>query len=249
MDMKKWVLKNREAFERDVLQDYCLASDQLFEQFGRSDDTRTISFPVLRALVGQPWNKGLLWRLKDKAHHLFLGEPEAFPAGRLLDWTLGYTFHEALKLMEDAHQRQYYAPRLTEIGGMPHSPELADMMHSLLAIQEGTSESVQWEIARLSALLLYSRRLFVRYFAGKSGHRPLARFLNDNEALARRVFQEEYSLLITAVYGDEPERMHIEAAHSLLESARKQAAATAVLAALSINPESRAALALQEAHD
>jgi len=246
--MKKWVLKNREAFERDVLQDYCLACEQLFEQFGRADDTQTISFPVLKALVGEPWNKGLLWRLKDKAHHLFLKEPEADPAGRLLDWTLGYTFHEALKLMEDAHQRQYYAPRLAEIGAMPLSPELADMMHSLFAIQEGTSESVQREIARLSALFLYSRRLFVRYFAGKPGHRALARFLNDNEVLARRVFQEEYPLLITAVYGDAPERMHIEAAHSLLESARKQAAGAAVLAALSINPKSRDALALQEAH-
>jgi len=246
--MEKWVLKNREAFERDVLQDYCLASDQLFEQFSRSDDTQTISFPVLRALVGEPWNKGLLWRLKDKAHHLFLGEPDESPAGRLLDWTLGYTFHEALKLMEDAHQRQYYAPRLTEIGAMALSPEIAGMMHSLLFIQEGTSESMQRETARLAALLFYSRRLFILYFSGKAGHRPLARFLNDNEALVRRIFQEDYPFLMTAVYGDEPERMHIEAAHSLLESARKQAAGEAVMAALSINPASRAALTLREAH-
>jgi hypothetical protein len=231
-----------------VLQDYCLAAEQFFEQFERGESTRTLSFPVLYALVGEPWNKGLLWHLKDKAHHLFLGEAEESVAGRLLDWTLGYTFHEALKLMEDAHQRQYYAPRLTEIGAMTLSPEIAGMMHSLFFIQEGTSESVQREIARLAALLFYSRRLFILYFSGKAGHRPLARFLNDNEALVRRIFQEDYPFLITAVYGDEPERMHIEAAHSLLESARKQAAGEAVGAALSINPASRAALALQEAY-
>jgi len=246
--MKQWVLKNREAFERGVLQDYCLACEQLFEQFARFGDTRSISFPVLRALVGEPWNKGLLWQLKDKAHHLFFKEPEAHPAGRLLDWALGYIFHEAVKLMEDAHQRQYYAPRLTEIGAMPLSPELAGMVYSLQALQEGIGESVRREAARIEALLVYSRRLFVLYFAGKPEHRPLARFLNDNETLARCAFGEEYPLLITAVYGDEPERMHIEAAHSLLESARKQAARAATLAALSINPRSRAALALQAAH-
>jgi hypothetical protein len=246
--MEKWVLKNREAFERDVLQDYCLVSDQLFEQFSRFDAARTISFPVLRALVGEPLNKGLLWRLKDKAHHIFRGEPEEHAAGWLLDWTLGYVFHEALKLMEDAYQRQHYAPRLMEIEAAAFSPELADMKYSLFRIQEGTSESMRREIVRLTELLYNSRRLFILYFTGKAGHRPLARFLNDNEALVRRIFQEDYPFFVAAVYGDEPERMYIEAAHSLLESVRKQAAGEAVLAALSINPANRAAVLLREAH-
>lgn len=246
--MEKWVLKNREAFERDVLQDYCLASDRLFEQFGRVGENVTVSFPVLRELVGELWNKGLLWRLKDKAHHLFSGAPDAHPAGFLLDWTLGYIFHETLKLMEDAHQRQYYAPRLTELGEMPLPAELAEMVDSLLSVQKGTRESMQRESARLASLLLHSRRLFILYFAGRAGHRPLARFLNDNEALVRRAFQEDRTVFITSVYGGQPERMYIEAACSLLESARKPAANMAIRAALSINPASREALALKDAH-
>lgn len=246
--MEKWVLKNRDAFERDVLQDYCLASAQLFDQFHRLRTTMTVSFPVLSALVGEPWNKGLLWRLKDKAHHLFLGKRGGSPVELLLDWTLGYIFHETLKLMEDAHQRQYYAPKLTEMCAMELSPEIAKIAGSLLSVQEGTRESVQRESARLVSLLFHSRRLFIQYFSGKSCHRPLARLLNDNEKLVRQAFQEDYEDFIKAVYDNAPERLHIEAAHSLLESARKAEAAKAILSALRINPASPDALVLKQAH-
>ncbi len=250
--MEAWVLKNREAFERDVLQGYCLVSDRLFEQFARMERDGTLSFPLLRELVGESWNKGPLWRLKDTAHHLFSERPEAgsagAQAGRLLDWTLGYAFHEALKLMEDAHQRQYYLPRLEELAGRQSVPEISAIAAALGLVREGACESMRRECARLQALLLHSRRLFILYFAGRSGQRPLARFLHDAGDLVRRIFQEDYALLISSVYGSAPERMHIEAAHSLLESARMPSARAAVLAALSINPFSREALALKDAH-
>jgi len=246
--MEKWVLKNKEAFERDVFQDFCLASDQLFAQFRRAGESMAFSFPVLRALVGEPRNKGMLWRLKDKAHHVFMREAGTDSVSLLLDWTLGYIFHEALKVMEDAHQRQYYAPRLTEMGSANLAPEIAGMVNSLLFIQEGTSESMQRGAARLAALLFYSRRLFTLYFAGRPDHRPLARFLNDNEALVRRTFQDEYEHFIASVYADEPERMHLEAAASLLTSAREESAREAVHRALVINPDCRKALQLKEAH-
>lgn len=246
--MKKWALKNREAFERDVLQDFCLASGRLCEQFTRAGQTMTVSFPVLRDLVGEPWNKGLLWRLKDKAHHLFrTGEKES-PASLLLDWTLGYIFHESLKLMEHAHQCQHYVPRLAELRATPLSPEIAAVADSLSCIQEGIRKSMRHEVARLDSLLFHARRLFILYFSGRAGHRPLARFLNDNEMLVRHAFQTDYASFVASVYGDEPERMHIEAAHSLVESAHKPAAGKAIRAALLINPASREALALQKVY-
>ena len=74
--------------------------------------------------------------------------------GLLLDWTLGYIFHESLKLMEDAHQRQYYAPQLESLTDLVHDPELAERMRDLLDIQSQTVESMRREVVRLESLLL-----------------------------------------------------------------------------------------------
>lgn len=244
--MQDWVRKNQQAFERDVLRDFCEASDLLFEQFARFADSRTLSFPVLRALIGEPLNKGMLWRLKDKAHHIFLGQDR--PEGLLLDWTLGYIFHETLKLMEDAHQRQYYAPQLRGLNGSIRNPEVEAVARRLYIIIDETSESMRREATRISTLILHSRGLFGLYFAGARDHLPLARFLHDNQALVRRAFGEDYEGFLGAVYGEEPERMHIAAALSLLESARGDKAAQAVALALVLNPDSREALEIKETH-
>jgi hypothetical protein len=242
--MRTWVHHNHAAFERDVLEDFCQAALQLFEQFSRFEATRTVSFSVLRNMVGEPFNKGLLWRLKDKAHHIFLNNGDTKPAGMLLNWSLGYIFHETFKLVEDAYQRQYYAPLLGSLTDGGQHPELTELMEDLLDIQGQTVESMRREVARLDALLRRSRRLFCLYFAGCSRHRPLARFLHDNNELARAIFAEDYPRLILAVYGGEPERMHIEAAHSLLESARFPAARRAIEAVLAQKPHYADALAL-----
>ena len=243
--MRNWAAHNHADFERDVLRDFCQAAAQLSEQISRFARTETVSFSVLRALVGEPLNKGPLWRLKDKAHHIFRNGGSVRPPGMLLDWVLGYIFHESLKLMEDAHQRQFYAPQLESIPGL-RDPELAVRVSELTAIQGQTVESMRREVARLDNLLLQSRKLFCLYFDGCADHRPLARFLHDNNEAVRKIFEDDYDRLIQAVYGGEPERMHVEAARSLLESARFAAAALAVEAALAVNPQSDDALELQK---
>lgn len=233
--MKSWVEINREAFERDVFRDFCLVSDSLGQQFERFADTGAVSFSVLRAMVGEPWDKGLLWRLKDKSHHIFLNREGAGVVAQLLDWTLGYIFHETLKLMEDAHQWQFYATRLSGLADSGFCPVPSGLLEALRVIQGETKESMRRESARLQTLLLHARKLFCLYFSGSRAHRPLARFLHDNE-LVRRIFANDYSELIYSIYDNEPERLHLEAARSLLESARTDAARAALRAALNLNP-------------
>ncbi|MDL2279631.1 hypothetical protein LJC15_03080 [Desulfovibrio sp. OttesenSCG-928-G11] len=245
--MKSWVQINREAFERDVFRDFCLVSDSLDQQFERFADTGAVSFSVLRAMVGEPWDKGLLWRLKDKSHHIFLNREDAGVVAQLLDWTLGYIFHETLKLMEDAHQWQFYATRLSGLADSGFCPVPSGLLEALRVIQGETKESMRRESARLQTLLLHARKLFCLYFAGSGAHRPLARFLHDNNELVRRVFANDYAELIQSVYGDEPERLHLEAALSLLESARTSAAGAALRAALDLNPDCPEAESLKAA--
>lgn len=246
--MRPWVKLNREAFERDVLRDFCLASDILRPQFARLESGAGISFPAFSNLVGEPSDKGLLWRLKDKAHQVFLKAEQPPTVALLLDWTLGYIFHESLKLMEDAHQSQYYAPRLDALDAEKLGGELADMTRALRLIQSQTQESIEREARRLQALLVHSRRLFCLYFADRADHRPLARFLYDNSDSVRRTFEGDHEWLLLAVYGQTPERMYLEAARSLLESARFMQAAEALAAALEMNPRCAEALELLGEH-
>lgn len=239
--MSQWIRANREAFERDVLQDFCLAYRQLDEQFQRLNSSGSLSFPVLRTLMGENMNKGLLWRLKDKAHHLLRGAEGYTSTGLLLDWTLGYIFHECMKLMEDAHQFQYYVPRLSAFSGQQLPHEVAELLGNLLQIQYQTEESIKREAGRLQSLFLQCRKLFCLYFADQPEHRPLARFLYDRSDLVREVFQEDYPTLLRMTYGNEPERLYIEAALSLMESAREESSRHAIQHALSINPNCRLA--------
>lgn len=244
--MRDWIEQHSEAFERDVLRDFCLASGSLRRQFSRFAESGTVSFSIIQTLVGEPLNKGLLWRLKDMAHHVFLSSHARGPAGPLLDWTLGYVFHESLKLMEDAHQRQYYAPRVECVSCKKKNPLLAHVEEELADIQGQTLESMGREVSRLQKLLELSRKLFCLYFEGCAGHRPLARFLYDNEDLVRQAFGEDSDALLHAVYGEELELMLVEAARSLLESGRFEAAAGALEAALGRKPAMQAALAAQK---
>ena len=244
--MRDWIEKNSEAFERDALRDFCLASRSLGRQFRRFAESGAVSFSIIQNLVGEPLNKGLLWRLKDMAHHVFLSPWARSPSAPLLDWTLGYIFHESLKLMEDAHQRQYYAPRMECMSCKEDNPLLAEVEAELAAIQAQTCESIRREVVRLEKLLQLSRKLFCQYFTGCSGHRLLARFIYDNEELVRLAFEEEYPALLEAVYGNMLERMYLEAARSLLDSGRFEAVDQAIEAAMKRKPAMEEALALRE---
>ena len=207
----------------------------LGEQFERLAVNGNVSFAVLQNLVGEPLNKGLFWRLKDKAHHVFKKESRN-PVGPLLDWSMGYIFHESLKLMEDAHQRQYYAPFLECQMKHEDDPALKAIMRELSGVRKETCESMRREVARLEKLIAVSRKLFCLYFEGCAGHKPLARFLNDNETLVRHAFQADYEAFMKSIYGETPERMFVEAARSLFESARFEAAEQALDMARTLNP-------------
>ncbi|MDR2077304.1 MAG: hypothetical protein LBP61_10325 [Desulfovibrio sp.] len=239
--MRDWVEGKREFLERDLVRDFFLFVRDLEEQFRRFEESETVSFPALHHLVGDSLSKGLLWRVKDNAHLLFRASPAVAPAGRLLDWTLGYIFHESLKLMEDARLRQSYIPRLADFQGEAIPEALADLLAGFSSIRIQTRESVQREVTRLKRLISLTLSLLPHYFAERRDHRPLARFLYDYNELARAVLKEEYASLLAAVYGDCPEAMYREAAESLLQSARRDEALAALSGALACNPSGREA--------
>lgn len=242
--MSKWIRSKLPEFVRDLFRNFCQASLALEEQFQSFDDDGTVNFEVLRELVGDEMNKGLLWRMKDTAHHVFRNDPDNPLAGQFLDWGLGYIFHETIKLKEDAYQKQNYAPWFHELFGGDLQQSEKDITDQLLQILSQTEESMRREIERIRFIIAKCRQLLPYYLTRHRDNALLARFIYARNDMVRSVFSKEYEGLIGAVYGGEPERLYVLASQSLRKGGWIEEARNAVTGGLELRPES--SLVLQE---
>lgn len=239
---KSWIRANIAVFARDVLRDFCIAADVLERLFEEFDGLGRIDFDVLRELIGEEMNKGLLWRLKDTAHHLFRNDPDDALIGKFLDWAVGYIFHESMKLKEDAYQLKNYAPWFAALTDKPLPDTKARFCRELSQILGQTRESVARETGRIRFILHQCKGMFPYFYAGQTDNPLLARFLFEQGDLFRAVFGERLTPFLEAVYGAEPEMMYVLAAKSLREGGWFKEADQAAEAARSMNPNSEGAL-------
>ena len=189
---RAWLARRRPSLVRDLVRDYCAAHTVLTAQLRRFEDDGTVSYAIIRALLGEAMAKGVLWRLKDTAHHLFRAPAEG-PAtdaraltGELIDWCVGFAFHECIKLREDAYQRQHYANRLLHLeelrGAAGRGTDGAQGgLWPLAGLPRQTADSMERELRRILAVLDNGLSLLTRYLAGEAGNAPLARWLAMEE--------------------------------------------------------------------
>ena len=72
-----WLVANRDFLVRDLVRDYCTVYSLLADQRRRFEADGAVSYSALRDLLGESMRKGVFWRLKDTAHHLFRNTPHA----------------------------------------------------------------------------------------------------------------------------------------------------------------------------
>ena len=238
---KSWFEENHSEFIRDLLRDYCLSVQVLEKLFLEFDHTGSVIFEELKDLLGEEMNKGLLWRLKDTAHHLFRDGNGASLVGQFLDWCIGYIFHESMKLKEDAYQQQNYAPWFRSIQERELPEPDCIISRELFQLLMQTAESMQREIRRIRFLFGECRKLFPLFLADQRENHWLARFLFKRNELVRQAFGEAYRDLIRGVYGEEPEFLYTMASRSLREGGWMAQAALAAEEACRINPENEQA--------
>ncbi|MCG8531383.1 MAG: hypothetical protein MI749_12045 [Desulfovibrionales bacterium] len=242
---RRWIEANREEFARDVLRDFCTVSSILEEQFTRFTDSGAVSFTEVRNLLGNTMNKGLLWRLKDTAHHLLRTDPHAPVVAKALDWAIGYIFHECIKLKEDAYQQQHYAPVFKGLEKPALENGISEELEPFAQLTSETRESMSREITRISFLLKRCKSLFCIYFAYNKENRLIARLLYSRNRLVQSVFGADYDTLISSIYGTAPENMYILAAEGLSEGGRLDEALGAAVEAVKINPDCTQAVTLR----
>lgn len=233
---KAWIKEKRPEFMRDILRDFCLVVDILESQFAVFDQVEQVSFDVLHDLVGVEMNKGLLWRLKDTAHHLLCNEDEAAFAGQFLDWCVGYIFHEAIKIKEDAYQQQTYAPRFRDLLDCEIPERERLISRDLFQVLLQTNESIRLEAKRVRFFFGQCRKLFTAYLAGQAENILLARFIFEHEGLVRKIFGQDYDGLVNAIYGQSPHLLYVKAAQSLRQGGWMSHAAEAVDKACALAP-------------
>ncbi len=230
---------------RDLLRDFCVVHATLTEQAARFAHSQTISYAVLRELLGEATHKGVFWRLKDTAHHLFrksrsgkrnyegYGMSEDLPhcsqcdaseavLESLLDWCLGYAFHECVKLKEDAFQRQHYTNRLTQLDKRAQTQ--TDVIAQLKPFTEQTTQSIEREVQRLLGVLHHTRDLLIQYLSTQEHNGHVARFLANEEHITKQCFDEQWPTLLQALYGQETGRLYVFAAQACLEGGHPEQA-------------------------
>jgi len=234
---KHWLEANASRLTAEILRDFCEVSLTLEEQFARHDSAGNLSYATLRETLGDQMNRGILWRLKDTAHHLLRNPQTSTIAERLLDWAIGYIFHEVLKLLEDAHQHQYYGPSLLSMVEDDPSPELRDMANDFSLMAEEIQEDMKQTVDRIRRLLAHARLFFHRCYVGQKDNMYLARVLYDQEDMVREAFAEEFDNLCDAIYGNARQVLFLNAATSLLHGGRKEQAMNALRRAKDIAPD------------
>lgn len=275
-----WVVANRSVFVRDLVRDYCHVSAALGEQHHRFVTSGTVSYAVVRDLLGEAMRKGVFWRLKDTAHYLFrAAQPHApvtddsislwqFSSGKspdgmvqqtaveaVLDWIIGYAFHECVKLKEDAFQHQHYANRLEQMqnprldgtsGQVLFAAQVQEILPPLLPLTQQTMGSIQRELIRILEVLEHGRTLLISHLQQHRENRHLARFLVAQEALAQKAFGRQYSDLLQSLYPD-ADQLYVLAAHAYMEGGRYQEVLDLLDSAPLLMPHSAEATQLREA--
>lgn len=240
---KAWIQSKREEFVRDVFRDFCQIHHLFAQEFLRYDENGVVDFVFMRDLLGEETNKGLLWRLKDTSHLLFRNYPQPLTICQFLDWSIGYIFHESLKLKEDAYQQQNYGPWFQTIQqSQDISPEEHILSQELSTIVGQTRESISREVSRIRFILVRCRHMFRVFLALHRDNKLLARVVYDHYELIHSIYEENFNELLTTLYGENPENLYILASQSLRQGGWFENATLALERALDVNPQNKAAL-------
>jgi hypothetical protein len=134
--------------------------------------------------------KSCLYRLKQMCHDLFRNTVEAAYKEKFYDITVGYIFHEAMKLRECIYQLEYYKP---EYGLLVGSPELTSGENKVIREFEILIKRAE---KRLAEGLKEVKTLITELV----GHvKDLIRMYRNNYLLPRFILENEKDFI--AIYG------------------------------------------------
>lgn len=162
--------------------------------------------------------KSCLFRLKEMCHALFRNSDEATYKEKLYDITVGYIFHESMKLRENLYQLEFYGPNYDKVSDQLTGQE-KKIFHEIDVLTKKARSRLKEEIKELKILITELMEQL----------KDLIRLYGDNYLLPRFIVKNEKSLisiygrngferLLNGLYSDGRAILIFRAAMSYLES-------------------------------
>jgi hypothetical protein len=180
-------------------------------------DGRNICFADIEEFVDDR-GKSHLFRLKEMSHELFRNSDDASYKEKLYDITVGYIFHEAMKLRENMYQIEYYRPQ-RDIALHTLTDQEKKIVHEIsllvnkaeIRLKEGFKEIK----VLLNELVGQLKDLIILY----KNNYLLPRFVFENEKSLRKIYGKKgFENLLNIMYSDGRRLLILKAAQSYLES-------------------------------
>ncbi|MDD5010411.1 MAG: hypothetical protein PHC68_18675, partial [Syntrophorhabdaceae bacterium] len=162
--------------------------------------------------------KSCLYRLKEMCHELYRNSDDASYKEKLYDITVGYIFHEAMKIRENLYQLEYYKPHY-DIAVQELTEKEKRIVHDIsilikkaeIRLREGLKETR----SLLNELVEQLKDLIIAY---RSNY-LLPRFIFENEKSLVRIYGKKgFKELLMVMYSDGKLLLYFNAARSYLES-------------------------------
>ena len=180
-------------------------------------DSKNICFANIEEFVDDR-GKSHLFHLKEMSHELFRNSNDASYKEKLYDITIGYIFHEAMKLRENMYQLEYYRPQC-DIDLHTLTDQEKKIVHEIgllvnkaeVRLKEGFKEIK----VLLNELVGQLKDLIVLY----KNNYLLPRFIFENERSLKKIYGKKgFENLLNMAYSDGKHLLILKAGQSYLES-------------------------------
>ncbi len=159
-----------------------------------------------------------LFHLKEMSHELFRNSDDASFKEKLYDITMGYMFHEAMKLRENMYQLEYYMPQC-DISLDKMTDQERKIVHEMATLVARTQTRIKEAFKEIKVLMNQLvgqlRDLMVLY----KDNYLLPRFVFENDTTLTKIYGKRgFEALLKELYSDGRYLLVFKAAQSYLES-------------------------------
>jgi len=207
---------NLEKKQIDLIRESIKVYEKSIE-FRNLFSTRNISFADIEEFIDDR-GKSYLFNLKEMSHELFRNTGDTSYKEKLYDITIGYIFHEAMKLRENMYLLEYYRPQY-DIDILTLSDQEKKTVHEIGILVNKARKKLKEDLKEIKILLNdligQLKDLIILY----RNNYLMPRFIYENEKSLKNIYGKKgFENLLNTVYSDGRHLLVFKAGQSYLES-------------------------------
>ncbi|MCX5809094.1 MAG: hypothetical protein NTX36_06960 [Proteobacteria bacterium] len=176
-----------------------------------------LSFAKIEEFVDDK-GKSCLFKLKEMCHELFRTSDEAHYKEKLYDITVGYIFHEAMKLRENLYQLEYYRPNRDNVSERLTNFE-KKIVHEIESLTKKADKRLREGLKEIRVLMKELVGQLKGLICLYDSNYLIPRFVLENEKALIAIYGKKgFENLLNDLYHDGRPLLLYMAAKSYLES-------------------------------